>query len=228
MPQKSVPGAYPWSYSKLKSFDTCPKQYYHLKVLKDYIEPESPAMLYGNQFHKAAEDFIASDKPLPKRFDFALPTMKALRAMKGDKLPENKFGLTENMEPCGFFEKKRVLYRGIADLIIINGKKARVFDHKTGGNTKYADPGQLELMALTTFAHFPEVEKIDAALLFVVCKEIIKRSYTRDDIPALWDKWNKKYSALEAAHENDVWNPKPSGLCRKHCLVTSCEHNGRG
>jgi hypothetical protein len=38
--------------------------------------------------------------------------------MKGDKLCEFKMGLTENLEPCGFFDKD-VWYRGISDLTII-------------------------------------------------------------------------------------------------------------
>ena len=25
----------------------------------------------------------------------------------------------------------------------------------------------------------------------------------------------------------DVWNPRPSGLCKKHCVVLECPHNGR-
>ena len=33
---------------------------------------------------------------------------------------------------------------------------------------------------------------------------------------------------LEAAHETNVWNPKPNFTCRKFCLVKECEHNGRG
>jgi hypothetical protein len=32
---------------------------------------------------------------------------------------------------------------------------------------------------------------------------------------------------MKIAYDNDVWNPKPSGLCRKHCSVLSCSHNGR-
>jgi len=226
MTQKSQPGAYPWSYSKLKAFQTCPKQYYHERVKQDYKQPESDAMRYGNQFHKAAENLIATDTPMPKKFEFAMPTLRRLVALQGDKHPEIKMGLTEDMKPCGFFEKSKVWYRGVADLIVVNGKRASVFDHKTGGSTKYADPGQLELMALSTFAHYPKVETIKAALLFFVPREIVKRSYSRDDIPQLWDKWVGEYEELEAAHEHDVFNPKPSGLCRKHCIVTCCEHNG--
>lgn len=227
MPPKSLPGAAPWSYSKLKAFDTCPRQYYEVKVARNYVEQETEAMRYGNEFHKAAEDYIASDKPIPRRFKYARKMLRTLKEMRGDKHPEIKMGLTEDMDPCGFFEKRRVWYRGIADLIILRDSLAYVFDHKTGQNTKYADPGQLELMALSVFAHYPEVQKIRAALLFPRCRELIKREYTRDDIRRLWDKWVDKFDAMDTAHETGVFNPKESGLCRNHCIVTSCEHNGR-
>ena len=41
----------PWSFSKIKSFEQCPKKFYHLKVSKDYKEPETSAMLYGTAVH---------------------------------------------------------------------------------------------------------------------------------------------------------------------------------
>ena len=46
--------AAPWSYSKIKSFETCPKQFYHVKVAAEYPEATNEAMLYGNRLHTAA------------------------------------------------------------------------------------------------------------------------------------------------------------------------------
>jgi hypothetical protein len=135
-------------------------------------------------------------------------------------------GLTENLEPCGFKDPK-VWWRGIADLVIINGTRAKVLDYKTGKNAKYADKGQLELMALAMFKHFPLVEQVDAGLLFVVSKDFITAKYTLADVPALWEKWLKAYNQLKASYASNVWNPRPSGLCRKHCVVLECAHNGR-
>ena len=56
-----------WSYSSLKTFEQCPKKYYHLKVLKDVKDKGSAATVYGEEVHKAAEEFIASNTPVPKR-----------------------------------------------------------------------------------------------------------------------------------------------------------------
>lgn len=215
----------PWSFSRIKAFEQCPKQFYHEKILKQYPVVETEAMRYGTEFHKAAEDFMQGDEPLDPRFSFALSALESLKAKRGDKLCERKMGLTENLEPCDFFADD-VWFRGIADLIILDDDLAWVIDYKTGKNARYADKGQLELMALTVFKHFPQVKKVRAGLLFVISKDLIKDSYEEQTSPILWNKWLANYNRMETAFNTDVWNPKPSGLCRRHCPVTECVHNG--
>lgn len=215
----------PWSFSRIKAFEQCPKQFYHEKILKQYPVVETEAMRYGTEFHKAAEDFMQGDEPLDPRFSFALSALESLKAKRGDKLCERKMGLTENLEPCDFFADD-VWFRGIADLIILDDDLAWVIDYKTGKNARYADKGQLELMALTVFKHFPQVKKVRAGLLFVISKDLIKDSYEEQTSPILWNKWLANYNRMETAFDTDVWNPKPSGLCRRHCPVIECVHNG--
>jgi hypothetical protein len=102
-----------------------------------------------------------------------------------------------------------------------------VLDYKTGKSAKYADTGQLELMALAVFKHFPQVHTVKAGLLFVIAKQFPKAKYTKGDEPVLWQKWLRDYDRMKFAYTSDVWNPRPSGLCKKHCVVLSCPHNGR-
>lgn len=216
----------PWSFSKIKSFEQCPKQFYHLKVVKDYSEPETEAMRYGTEFHKACEEYVRDDIPIPKKFDFVKPTLDSLLSKRGEKLCEYKMGLTANLDPCGFFSDE-VWWRGIADLVILDNNLAWVIDYKTGKSSRYADKGQLELMAMATFKHFPQVKKVNAGLLFVVCNDLVKDSYDVNRESDLWNKWLSMYSKMEKAMETGVWNPNPSGLCKRHCVVTECVHNGR-
>jgi hypothetical protein len=217
----------PWSFSKIKAFEQCPKQFYHEKVLKEFPVVETEAMRYGTEFHLAAEEYIRDGKPIPKKFSFAQDMLDSLNAKRGVKLCEKKMGLTENLEPCDFFADN-VWFRGIADLLIIDvlADTAWVIDYKTGKSSKYADKGQLELMALTVFAHYPDVKKVRAGLLFVISKDLIKDRYADFDKSKLWEKWLGKYNAMKIAAETNVWNPKPSGLCKRHCPVTVCVHNG--
>ena len=146
---------------------------------------------------------------------------------EGVKLCEKKLGITADLEPCGFYDK-RVWFRGIADLLIIDvvGNMAWVVDYKTGKSAKYADKGQLELMALSVFAHYPDIDRVKAGLFFVVAGDLVKDTYKTLDKVSLWKKWMTNYARMETAFEADVWNPRPSGLCRRHCQVTECPHNG--
>ena len=183
--------------------------------------------MYGNEFHKAAEDYVGSGTTLDKRFDYAKAMLDSLNAKRGVKLCEQKVGVTENLTACGFYDKD-VWFRGIIDLLIVDtlGETAWVIDYKTGKNARYADKGQLELMALAVFLHYPEVKKIKAGLLFVVSNDLIKSKYHEYDTSSLWAKWLGKYEAMKIAADKNVWNPRPSGLCKRHCPVTVCAHNG--
>ena len=220
--------AAPWPFSKIKAFQQCPKQFYHEKVIKQYPFKMTEAIRYGDQFHKAAEKYIRDGEELPKRFLYAKDSLDALKRKKGDKLCEYRMGLTEDLEPCGFYEDN-VWWRGIADLIILNQDQglAYVVDYKTGKSSRYADKGQLELMAMATFKHFPNVDTVRAGLLFVVCEDLVRSTYEQYEADTLWDKWMDNFQTMETAYKVDVWNPKPSGLCRQWCQVMECPHNGR-
>ena len=218
----------PWSFSKIKAFEQCPKQFYHMKILKEFEDKETEAMRYGTQMHEAAENYVRDKTPLHKSFKYVQSSLDALVAIKGEKLCELKMGLTDSLEPCGFYSDD-VWWRGIADLVILDTDNhlAWVIDYKTGKSTRYADKGQLELMALAIFKHFPVVDTVKAGLLFVVCNELIKEEYTKPSQTTLWDKWLGAFTQMDTAFEADVWNAKPSGLCKNHCAVLDCAHNGR-
>ena len=64
-----------WSYSSIKTFDQCPKKYYHLKVAKDVKDTGSDATIYGQEVHKAAEDYIKFGTPIPAKFKFVEPVV---------------------------------------------------------------------------------------------------------------------------------------------------------
>lgn len=216
-----------WSYSSINLFRQCPKKYFHLKVVKDVTEPKTESILYGELVHKAAEEYIRDGKPIPESVGFIEPTIKIFKDLPGEKHCELKMGVTERGDACGFFDKE-VWLRGVADLVVVNGEKAKIVDYKTGKSSKYADTKQLDLMALCTFAKFPEVKEISAGLAFLVCNDLVKRKYTRDDVLGILREWTAEYSWLSKSYDENVWNAKPNFSCRSYCAVTSCPHNGRG
>ena len=215
---------YTWSYSSLSLFMQCPRKYHRLRVVKDIVEPPQEHLIYGSAVHKAAEEYVRDGTPIPEKYGFIQEYLDPLKALPGDKLCEHEMGLTKDFEPCGFRDKN-VWFRGIADLLIINGNKARIIDYKTSKSSRYADKKQLELLSLLTFKHFPHVESIKASLLFLVCKDLVPAEFKEDQQHDCWQKWVVETNQLESAMITDVWNPKPNFTCRGWCPVTDCEHN---
>ena len=211
-----------WSYSSIKTFDQCAKKYFHLKVVKDVKDEPGEAADYGTAVHEAAELFIKHGTPIPEKFAFMRPIVEPLAKKKGTKATEIKLGVTSDMKPCGFFDKN-VWYRGIADLLILNGSEAWLIDYKTGKNAKYADIKQLDLLAGAIFIHYPEVETIKSALLYVVSQDMPRKIHHRQHLPTYMGVFDTQLDQLEAAMEHGVWNANPSGLCG-WCPVETCEH----
>lgn len=215
-----------WSYSSIKTFDQCPKKYFHLKVAKDVKDEGNEASRYGNDAHEAAEHYIKNGTPIPKKFEIMRPIVETLAKFPGEKHTEMKLGVRRNadgsFEPCDFFDKD-VWYRGIVDLLIVDGWSAHMIDYKTGKNAKYADMKQLDLMAGAVFVHFPDVLRVKSGLAYVVSDEFIKKVHVRTELSVYMNVFENELDRLEHAEASGVWNAKTSPLCG-WCPVKDCEH----
>jgi hypothetical protein len=214
-----------WSYSSIKTFEQCPKKYFHLKVVKDVKDNPGPEAVYGTEVHLAAEEFIRDGKPVPDKYGFILPVVERLAKFPGEKRVEMKLGLRKQgneFSPCSFFDKE-VWYRGIIDLLIVNGERAHLLDYKTGKNAKYADMKQLDLMAGAVFVHYPEVQEIKSGLLYVVSNEFPKKTHVREKLNEYLSVFDEQLGRLDDAMENGVFNPKSGPLCG-WCPVVECAH----
>jgi hypothetical protein len=215
-----------WSYSSIKTFDQCPKKYFHLKVVKDVKDEGNEASIYGNDAHEAAEHYIKHGTPIPDKFKIMRPVVETLAKFPGEKHTEMKLGVKHGLtgfEPCGFFDKE-VWYRGIVDLLIVDGDTAHMIDYKTGKNAKYADMKQLDLMAGAVFTHFREINKIKSGLAYVVSNEFPKKVHVRDKLADYMSVFDRQLDSLEDAMQAGVFNPKSGPLCG-WCPVTTCEHH---
>ena len=93
-----------WSYSAVKLYEQCPRKYYHLRVIKDIKDDDNKEhLIYGNEFHSAAEHYVRSGTPLPEHFKFAKQQLDSLIQLPGGKHCEYKMGLTKDLLPCKFF-----------------------------------------------------------------------------------------------------------------------------
>ena len=217
-----------WSYSSLKTFQQCPRKYYHTKIAKDIKEPDTQATLYGKAAHTVAEEHIRDKKPVPPKFDYMKPILEQLEAIPGEKLCEVQLGMTRDLESCSF-NAKNVWWHGIADLVIINEEKqlAHSVDYKTSKSARYADVKQLDLVAAGLFAKYPMINRVKSALIFVVSKEFVKAEHHREMVPKYMEKPAQDVARIEAALQNGVWNPVQGPLCR-FCAVKQCEYNRSG
>lgn len=216
-----------WSHSSLKQFETCQRQYHEIKVLKKWPFEQHESALYGEQLHLAAELYVKDGTPIPPAFAFIKPTVDALLSKKGDKYPEHEMALDEQLNVVDW-KDPTVWVRGIADLLIIDEEDgiAWCIDYKTGSD-RYPDTNQLDLMSLMIFKHFPEIQEVRSALLFVVKNSMTKHLVKRDQEEALWWKYRERVARIAECMDTDVWRPKQSGLCKKYCAVLTCEYNGR-
>ena len=210
-----------WSYSGLKDFINCPRQYNEVKVLKRYEKKATIEMRYGTQVHSALEDYVKEGKPLAKNYEHFAKQLDPLRDMEGDKYPEYRMALTINRQPCTFGAKDYWV-RGIADLIVVDGDQGYIVDYKTGSN-RYPDPKQLQLMALMGFQYFPKVTHFKAGLLFVAHNDFVTSEYRREKIDKYWDDFAPSLQRLQLSYENGVWQENPTPLCG-WCPVTDCTH----
>lgn len=210
-----------WSYSSYKTFITCPLQYKHKYVLKDVKDPGNDASRYGTAVHLALEQLVRDGLPLPDQFQQFMPMVAPVLAWRGEMHCEFKMALGFDLKPCDFWDKNYFV-RGVADIAYVKGTRGRVLDWKSGKSAKYADIKQLELMALMMFKHFPQLERIDGALLFLVANKPIRATFLKSDSKAAWMRWLYEVSRMEKALELDNFGPRPNNLCR-FCPVKSCE-----
>jgi len=216
-----------FSFSSLKKYENCPRQYAEVTVYQNFKDVfTSPKGDYGDRLHKAAEAYIKAAGELEADFQFIKPVLDTLRRIDGEKRTEHKMGVAPDGTPVGWNDKGR-WFQGIADLSIVGESPvARAVDYKAG-SSKYADTDQLELMALLIFAHYPHIKLVKGALLFVLDNSIRKRDVDIREKDRLWQKYRERHAKIIASNEAGNWPARESGLCKKHCVVTSCVHWGR-
>jgi hypothetical protein len=213
-----------WSHSSLKDYEGCPRRYHEVRVLKRAKQKDTSQTLYGTAVHAAAENYVKDKTPIPEEFNFMYPVVEHVLAKGPIHHPEYEMALDIGCSPCAWDSKDKWV-RGIVDLLVIDPENYTVWlvDYKTGGN-RYPDTGQLDLMALMVFAHFPHIRVVKAALLFVIKGTMVKHKVQREDAPELWNKYRERVARIENSMTNGVWNPKQSALC-KWCPAVACEHN---
>lgn len=209
------------SYTAIKLYETCPYRYFQEKVAKTvpYVQTEAAAL--GDRVHKELEAYILNDGNYKLSEEAAKyeKLVQGLHALPGKKYVETKMAMNWKVEKVEYFGKN-VWIRGQFDFMAVDGDYAKMIDYKTGSD-KYPDVGQLELMSTLAFLHFPELQHVDASLLFINKNSIAKASFSRAKMPAYIDKWMNRSIPIVKATELREWPARRNNLC-KWCPITDC------
>jgi PD-(D/E)XK nuclease superfamily len=213
-----------WSYSRLKNFETCPKRHYHYDIAKD-VGDGNAFQFEGSDTHKAFELRVSKGKALPLPLVQHETLLARLMTMPGEIYAEQKLALTEDYQPCGWTDK-RTWFRTVLDFCNINKNRASVIDYKTGKVT--SDDTQMSLMSATIMHYMPKVERVRAMLMFINHNHVERAEYTQESLPEIWSEVLPRVAKLRMAVATQEFPPKPNGLCKRWCHVTSCPYHGRG
>lgn len=243
------PAVIPASYSSISAYETCPKQFYHLRIAKDVKQEESKEMAWGNLVHKKLEEAIKFGRSIPgnmEAFQWGLSLCQSLAV--GRKInAEMDIAVTRDHVATGFWDGDAWV-RGKLDVLIHDEAKtyAVSIDHKTG-KTK-PNSQQLLLSTLMCFDNYQTLERVKTAFFWLPepdhAKRITQQLFIRHDSDTLqttdtkgkqimltmqeaWEPFVDTIEQMEWSLQHDTWPAKPSGLCKAWCPVLSCPHNGK-
>lgn len=209
-----------FSYSRITSYEQCPRKFHAVSVAKSVKEEESGPMAYGKELHLAFANYIKKGTPLPLHLKQYEKYLAAIKKATGTFIVEQQLAINANYEATGWFDKD-VYCRIISDLTILNGKTGVMWDYKTGKLSK--DFTQLRLAAAVMFLLVPELEKIVLAYLWTKTKEITRETITRDEMPGVWTDLLPRIQRYQDAHHDNNFPPKPNPFC-KGCVVNTCQY----
>ena len=237
-----------WSPSRLSKWETCARQAKYEIVDKlcpacfegtvagPWGEPQvcsacrevvqdSPAMVRGTGLHKLCEDYITHGGEIHEDLANVSRLLKKFRKLhqKGKLTIEQDLVFQLGWEPSGKFTKGAWL-RTKLDVLVLDGKKAKVVDWKSGGldkrtgevrdDPKYMD--QLQVYCTAVLSTHPEVEEVEATLVFIDAppeKNEISAGglVSRKMLPLLQKKWSQRAAGMLG---DTLFAPRPSYSCR--------------
>lgn len=213
--------SFAWSYSVLDMHRTCPKKYYHIKVLKDAKDDDSSFSADGKAIHDAMFKRVIHGQPLPIEMRPFEKRAAAYAMLPGERRGELKLALTQALEPTDFFAKN-VWVRAILDLLVINGKRAILVDWKTGKPKD--DFEQLKLAAAVVSRYLPEIEDFTLVYEWLRHNKSSPLTMKKEHMRAVWMDSYEMVKEIEAARKTTSFPARQSPLCN-WCPVVQCPHN---
>ena len=205
------------AHTPLSNYENCPRKFWHMYVAKDlpWQEP-TPEMLEGRRQHEAFDRALkagdAASAPLPEMAAYVLQA-------DGLKEYEHKMAVAASGTPCNW-QVDCTFFRGIADVTIVAPPNALILDWKTG--KKREDPAELEGFALLLKAHYPNLEYIGGAYVWLKHGGM-GQLHDLSDTKGAMRRVKTQWEGMSARPLDKEWNATPNALCG-WCPVKKCEH----
>lgn len=197
-----------WSYSRLKAWETCPKQAYFKFIMK-LKEPDSVYAARGTELHEMAEKYTKgelADAPPPLQ-----GTIQWIDEFRHpDSLPEQQLSFDRGWKKVDWFSFKTYC-RVIFDAFLVQGPIAKVADYKSGKVYKEDHMDQMRLYALAAFKLNPEVEKVEAQVIYFDQDQRMKLEFTRDKEAKLQTYWEDRANKMLS---DDIFPATPNPKCK--------------
>ena len=157
----------PWSYSRLSTYDECPKQYWY-----SYVEnlpgfrPPSPAADRGTAIHLEGENYLLGKThmyaPTFQRVAGHLMSLKARHA-----IPELKMASNEKWEAVDY-KAPDAYFRGVIDVHYEteDGRVVHIEDFKTG-QIYDSHPKQMETYVSLVASQYPDAKEFHTRLIYI-------------------------------------------------------------
>lgn len=210
----------PFSYSRLTSFETCPKKFHAISIAKTVKDPPNEHTTYGTQLHDAFAGFLRDGKKLPLHLGQHKPYLDRLKAAPGEHIIEQKLAVNADFQGTDWMARD-VYLRVISDVTIMNGSKALIWDHKSG--KMYDDFTQLKLTGVVMFMLAEELEEIKLAYFWTKERKVTQDNIVRADVPEIWAGFVPRVQRYQSAFDAQEFPAKPGIHC-KWCPVSKCPY----
>lgn len=211
-----------FSFSRLESYETCPKKFFHLSIAKDVSDPPNEHTSFGTEVHLAFANYVKGRiKALPLHLRQHTPMLDTIKNAPGDHIVEQQVAINKDYKPTGWFDSD-VYCRVISDLTIMNGSHAIMFDWKTGKMKDGFD--QLRLAAAVMFLLADELETISMHYVWTKNKQVTSDRMTRDEMPGVWAALQPRLIRYQNAFVMQQFEARQGFHC-KYCPVKKCPYN---
>jgi hypothetical protein len=207
------------SFSGLSNFEKCPYHSYLSKV-KKCPDVAGAAAQRGTEIHDKAENFITgqSGDDLPKELIKFKELFEDLRARYPEGLihVEEDWAFTREWDETGWSDDNTWLRMKLDALDRQSDTSAKVYDWKTGrkfGNeVKHGQ--QALLYVIATFIKYPELEFVEANMIYTDKGEKMTTAYSRDQAMLFFDRYNLRFNQATTCVD---FKPTPNASACKWC-----------